>query len=431
MRLALRGRVEALTAEERRALLGRGSGGNGAPPGEVAAMLGRVRAEGDAALRDFARRFDRVELERLEVPAGRLRAALEGTPRPLRAALERAFENLLTTHDAAVPRASVSSPEAGIRVERRPEPLALAGIYAPGGRAAYASSVLMAAAPARAAGVGEVILCSPPGRSGEPAEVVLAAAAVAGVERVFALGGAGAVGALAYGTESVPRADVVVGPGNAWVAEAKRQVAGEVGIDAPAGPSELLVIADGSAGAERVAGEAVAQAEHDADAAVVILCLPGLEAGAVEEALRAAAEGAARREVVLASLAARCALLECGDVDAALSLSADYAPEHLLLAVADADSLLPRVRSAGAVFLGISSSVVFGDYAAGGNHVLPTGGAARAFSALGPEAFVRWSWIQRVEPAAAARLSADVALLAEAEGLPAHAAAARAWGGAS
>lgn len=429
MKLGYVGRVAELSDEQRGRLLTRAVASPTDVAATVSAILADVRRRGDDALVDLARRYDGVELARIEVPRERVARAFVDLQPALRHALERAYRNLLAAHSAAVPRASRCEPEPGIRVERRPAPLARVGVYAPGGRAAYASSVLMAAAPARAVGVGELMLCSPPGASGEPPPIVLAAAALAGVDRVFALGGAGAIGALAFGTETVPRADLVVGPGNAWVAEAKRQVAGIVGIDAPAGPSELLVIADQSAAASAIALEAVAQAEHDPDAAVVIVCV-GCSARRMADALTAAATTAARQDVVLAALAARGAVLEADDEAQALELAADYAPEHLLLAVADPAALLPRVRNAGAVFLGTSSSVVFGDYAAGGNHVLPTGGTARTVSGLGPESFVRWTWIQQVEPAAAARLADDVALLAASEGLPGHAAAALARGAA-
>jgi histidinol dehydrogenase len=302
------------------------------------------------------------------------------------------------------------------------------GVYAPGGRAAYPSSVLMGVVPARVAGVPEIILCSPPGPSGRPAEVVLAAAALSGVDRVFALGGAGAIAALAYGTESVPRVSRIVGPGNAFVAEAKRQVSRVVAIDSPAGPSELLALVDKSADVEAVARELLAQAEHDPDAAVVALTLEATTAERLVAALERGAARAARRDVITAALRGRGAVLVVQGLPAALAFISSWAPEHLLLALADAEGVAAKVRHAGTVFIGETTSGAFADYVTGANHVLPTGGLARSYSGLSIQDFVRWTTVQRVTRAGAAALSEDVVALATSEGLYAHAAAARAWG---
>ncbi|HEY0972809.1 MAG TPA: histidinol dehydrogenase, partial [Gemmatimonadales bacterium] len=284
--------------------------------------------------------------------------------------------------------------------------------------------------PARVAGVGEVIVCSPPAADGAPVPVVLAAAALAGADRVFAVGGAGAVAAMAFGTASVPRVDRVVGPGNAYVAEAKLQVAGSVATDAPAGPSELLAIADWAADPVAVAREMLAQAEHDPRAAVVAVVVGEETASEIRAAIARLLPDEPRREVIAAALAARGGVLVAQDYDEAIALANDYAPEHLLLAVYDAghQALLARARNAGSVLVGASSSVAFGDYMTGANHVLPTGGLARGHSGLSTLDFVRWTAYQVVTPEAAARLSGDVATLATSEGLPAHAAAARVWG---
>ncbi|MFN2316076.1 MAG: histidinol dehydrogenase, partial [Gemmatimonadales bacterium] len=300
------------------------------------------------------------------------------------------------------------------------------GVYAPGGRAAYPSSVLMGAVPARVAGVGEVILCSPPGPTGEPSDVVLAAAALAGVDRVFALGGAGAITAMAYGTESVPRVDRIVGPGNAWVAEAKLQVSGAVAIDSPAGPSELLILADDSADLDILVREMLAQAEHDPAAAVVAIVV-GAGVRELASRLLAAMAREPRGTVIQAALASRGAVLAAASLDDAIVFANDWAAEHLLVATRDNDAVLPRLRNAGTVFVGTSSSVAFGDYMTGANHVLPTGGLARCYSGLSTLDFVRWTTWQRVDRAAAARLAAPVGIFADSEGLPAHAAAARQW----
>jgi histidinol dehydrogenase len=291
----------------------------------------------------------------------------------------------------------------------------------------YPSSVLMGAVPARVAGVGEIVLCSPPQRDGAPAPAVLAAAALAGVDRVFALGGAGAIAAMAFGTASVPRVDRIVGPGNAYVAEAKLQVSGSVAIDSPAGPSELLVICDASADPELVARELVAQAEHDPDAFALAIVIGDAAARAIEDALLSAAEATPRAAIVGAALGARGGILEAGDTDEAIALANAIAAEHVLVVCADPDAVLASLRGAGTVFLGSTSSVAFGDYMTGANHVLPTGGLARCYSGLSTLDFVRWTTYQRVDRDAAARLSRDVGTFADAEGLPGHAAAARAW----
>jgi len=283
----------------------------------------------------------------------------------------------------------------------------------------------MGAIPARVAGVGEIVMCSPPGPSGMPAPIMLAAAEVSGVDRVFSVGGAGAIAALAYGTESVPRVDRIVGPGNAYVAAAKLQVASDTSIDAPAGPSELLVIADHGDTADAVAREVVAQAEHDPDAAVVVIATdPGI-AAAIGRAVQCLVPFEKRADIIAASLNARGALLVAPDVAAAIRFSNDWAPEHLLLAVTNPSAALREVRNAGTVCLGTTSSVVFGDYITGANHVLPTGGAARRYSGLSTLDFVRWTTYQRVTDAGAQALASDTALLATAERLPGHAAAAR------
>jgi histidinol dehydrogenase len=394
----------------------------------TADVIARVRREGDAALFAMAEQFDGVRLDSLEVPRARLRRALDAVEPELRQAMDRAAENIARVHRAFLPRTMETEPEPGIVVGRRPDPLERVGVYAPGGRAAYPSSVLMGAVPARVAGVGEVILCSPPNRdSGEPPDVVLAAAALAGVDRVFAVGGAGAIAAMAYGTASLPRVDRVVGPGNAYVTEAKLQVAGTIVIDAPAGPSELLVIADDESNPATIAREMLAQAEHDPLACAVSIVVSAQMAAAVEAELARGLAMQPRGTIIRASLAARGAVLWSESLDAAIEFANAYAAEHVLIATADADRVLGRLRSQGTVFVGETTSSAFGDYMTGANHVLPTGGLARFYSGLSVLDFFRWTTYQRVSPDAAARLADDVAAFADAEGLPGHAVAARAW----
>jgi histidinol dehydrogenase len=426
--LASTGPLAGLSPEARRRLLDRATTSGPRVRERVGQLLARVRAEGDAALRAFARDFDGVELASLEVPHRELRRALDALEPQLRRALGRAADNTARAHRAFLPAAVEVETEPGVVVGRRPDALGRVGLYAPGGRAAYPSSVLMGAVPARVAGVRERILCSPPGRDGRPSPVVLAAAALAEVDRVFALGGAGAVGALAFGTESVPRVDRIVGPGNAYVAEAKLQVAGFVAIDAPAGPSELLALADAQASARVVARELAAQAEHDPEATVVALVEGEPLAAAVVECLCEEVAAAPRRALMEQALGARGAVLTVSSLEEAFPFAEAFAAEHLLLAVARPEEALARVRNAGTVFVGERASVAFGDYLTGANHTLPTGGLARAYSGLSTLDFIRWTTWQRVTPEAARRLSADTATFADAEGRFAHGQAARTWG---
>lgn len=417
-----------LTVADRRALFDRTAAIDAAVGERTASIVTRVRREGDEALRALAHELDGVDLNELEVPRVRWRSALEALPPALRAALERSAENVGRVHRAFRPVAQETESEPGIIVGRRPDPLGRVGVYAPGGRAAYPSSVLMGIVPARVAGVGEIVLCSPPSReTGAPSDVVLAAAALAGADRVFALGGAGAIAAMAYGTASVPRVDRIVGPGNAYVAEAKLQVANVVAIDSPAGPSELLVVCDDSVDPALVAREMLAQAEHDPLAAVVAVTTSARSAQAIVDALGAQLPAQPRAEICRAALEGQGAVLFADSLAACVAFANDYAAEHLLLAVEPLDAVLGQLRNAGTVFVGPSASVAFGDYMTGANHVLPTGGLARSYSGLSTLDFVRWTTYQRVTVEAAARLSDDVGIFADAERLPGHAFAARAW----
>ena len=436
--LRARGALTALDAETRRVITDRTLTADPTVRTRTSAIIERVRTDGDDALREFARDFDGVNIEQLEVPRHYWQQALNTLDPQLRNSLERAARNITAVHTAFLPDAAQVSPEPGILVGRRPDPLGRVGVYAPGGRAAYPSSLLMGAIPARVAGVGEIVVCSPPSPNGVPSNVVLAAAALANVDRVFAIGGAGAIAAMALGTHSVPQVDRIVGPGNAYVAEAKLQLVAHVGIDAPAGPSELLVLADATANADAIARELLAQAEHDPDAAVIAV-LVGAGAGirsavdalatAVEEALVSQLATAPRAEIVRGALAARGAIVTVDTLSEGIAFANAWAAEHLLLIVDETvrAQTLESLRNAGTVFVGDSSSVAFGDYMTGANHVLPTAGAARSYSGLSTLDFVRWTTWQRVSPDAAARLAQDVARFADAEGLPGHAAAARAW----
>jgi histidinol dehydrogenase len=422
------GACAELAESDRRALFDRTAAIDAAVGERTASIVNRVRRDGDDALRALAHELDGVALDALEVPRARWQFALDALPSALRTALERSAENVRRVHRAFRPVAQETESEPGVIVGRRPDPLGRVGVYAPGGRAAYPSSVLMGIVPARVAGVGEIILCSPPSReSGAPSDVVLAAAALAGADRVFALGGAGAVAAMAYGTASVPRVDRIVGPGNAYVAEAKLQVSNVVAIDSPAGPSELLVLCDESADPSLVAREMLAQAEHDPLAAVVALTASAHHARAIADALAAQLFDQPRAEICRAALEGQGAVLWAASPAERIAFANAYAAEHLLLLVDALDDALAQLRNAGTVFVGPSASVAFGDYMTGANHVLPTGGLARSYSGLSTLDFVRWTTYQRVTVDAAAQLADAVGVFADAERLPGHALAARAW----
>lgn len=425
--LKYRGPLSALSAEDKRRLLDRSGESDAQVATRVRDIIARVRKDGDRALLDMARELDRANLTSVEVPRARWEAALASLDPKVRHALERAARNIAKAHEAQKPHAIEVETEPGIVVGRRPDPLGRVGVYAPGGRAVYPSSVLMGVVPAKVAGVGEVIVCSPPGPDGLPAAGVLAAAALAGADRVFALGGAGAVAAMAYGTQSVPRVDRIVGPGNAYVAAAKLQVVDAVAIDAPAGPSEILVVADRSVDPEAVAREMLAQAEHDPDACCVTLAVSVTVAETIAAAVERAAAKAQRREIVTTALRERGAVLSVDSLEEAWPFVSEFAPEHLLIATAVPQEHLERVRNCGTVFLGERASVAFGDYMTGANHVLPTAGLGHAYSGLSVLDFYRWTTYQHVDHAAAAQLAEDVGVLADSEGLFAHAEAARAW----
>lgn len=419
-------RLDDLDDAAKRRLLDRGRLDDPEVTEAVAALVAEVREAGDAALRIQVARFDGVELDDFVVPRSSWEEALAGLDSPLVEALEAAASSIRRFHTAQLPEPLEREVAPGLTLGRRPDPLRAVGVYAPGGRAAYPSSVLMGVVPARVAGVGQVVVCSPPGPDGKPSPLVQAACAVAGADRLLAVGGAGAIAALAYGTESVPRVDRIVGPGNAYVAEAKRQVSAAVRIDSPAGPSELLVLADMTADPEVVATELIAQAEHDPDAAVVLVTTDIGVAEATAAALARLVPEAPRREIVEASLSAAGGLLLADSMAEAVGFAETYAPEHMLVLTEAPREVLRGVRAVGTVFLGPRSSVAFGDYATGANHVLPTGGLARSYSGLSVDDFVRWTTWQEVSTGEATRtLAAVTEPLARAEGLPGHAAAAR------
>ncbi len=391
----------------------------------VTGVLDDVRGRGDAALRDYTARFDGVELASpLAVSGETLRRALESSSPDLVDALSKAAENVREYHSREAPKAWRTQLAQGQTVGQEIMPLAVAGLYVPGGLADYPSSVLMTAIPAQVAGVASISVCSPPRKDGSVPPGVAAACALLGIERVFPVGGAQAVAAMAYGTESVPRCDVIVGPGNAYVTEAKRQVMGEVAIDGLAGPSEVLIVADAGAEPEWLAADALAQAEHGAGAMGAVLSLDGELSDRLESEILRLSE---RLQIGIDNVP----IVDCPSMAAAMELVNAYGPEHLELHVADPGEVLKQVRCAGAVFLGRHAATAFADYAAGTNHVLPTGGSARFSQGLSVDSFVRRVGVVEIDAESARALAPLVSTIAREEGLRSHALSAELRGGIS
>jgi len=389
--------------------------GNAAVERVVRAIIADVRKRGDAAVRKYARKFDGAVPREIEVSLKLLRSI----PRPQAEALRAACRRIKSFHERQLQKSWQYTDADGTRLGLRLTPVERVGLYVPGGKAAYPSTVLMNAVPAKIAGVRELVMVSP-----NPDALVLAAAALAGVDRVISIGGAQAVAALAYGTRSIPRVDKIVGPGNVYVAEAKRQLFGQVGIDMVAGPSEILVISDGSAPPEWVAMDLFSQAEHDQAAQAILLSTDEKHLNAVAASINKLLPGMVRKKIISASLQARGALILTRSLAEACALANRIAPEHLELAVRDPRKILPRVKNAGAIFLGRWSSEAIGDYCAGPNHVLPTSGTARFSSPLGVYDFQKRTSVIGISRKSAIALGRVAMVLAEGEGLSAHARAA-------
>ncbi|OGS80534.1 MAG: histidinol dehydrogenase [Gallionellales bacterium GWA2_55_18] len=389
----------------------------------VAGILADVRKRGDAAVLEYTARFDRLPLANvaaMELPQNELRAAFDGLPAEQRSALEQAAQRVTDYHKKQV-QTSWSYTEAdGTLLGQQVTPLGRVGLYVPGGKAAYPSSVLMNALPAKVAGVAELIMVVPT-PDGVKNQLVLAAAYLSGVDRVFTIGGAQAVAALAYGTATIPKVDKIVGPGNAYVASAKRRVFGACGIDMIAGPSEILVICDGQTDPDWIAMDLFSQAEHDELAQAILLSPDAKFIEAVAASADKLLEQMPRRDIIQTALENRGALIHVTDLDEACLISNRIAPEHLELSVEDPQSLLPKLKHAGAIFMGRYTSESLGDYCAGPNHVLPTSGTARFSSPLGVYDFQKRSSLIQVSAQGAQKLGAIAATLAFGEGLQAHA----------
>lgn len=393
----------------------------------VRSIVAAIRERGDQALLEYTRQFDRVDassMADLEIGHEELDRALRAIPAVQAQALRDAAERIRRFHERQRSESWEYADSDGTRLGQRVTPLDRVGLYVPGGKAAYPSSVLMNAIPAKVAGVRELVMVSPmPG--GERNALVLAAAALAGVDRVIAIGGAQAVAALAYGTQWIPRVDKIVGPGNAYVATAKRQVFGSVGIDMIAGPSEILIICDGLTSPDWIAMDLFSQAEHDEDARAILLSPDAAFLDAVATSIETLLPQMARRSVIASALSAHGALVKTRDLDEACDVSNRIAPEHLELSVEDPDALLPKLRHAGAIFLGRYTSEALGDYCAGPNHVLPTSGTARFSSPLGVYDFQKRTSVIGVSREGAVSLGGIAVTLANGEGLQAHALSAK------
>jgi histidinol dehydrogenase len=388
-----------------------------------AAILSDVKRRGDAAVLEYTARFDRVtakSVTELQIPPADMRSALASLPRGQRDALEAAAERVRSYHEQQRAQSWTYCDSDGNELGQQFTPIDRVGIYVTGGKAAYPSSVLMNALPAKVAGVSDIVMVVPtPG--GERNNLVLAAAALCGVDRVYAIGGAQAVAALAYGTQTIAAVDKIVGPGNAYVAAAKRRVFGVVGIDMVAGPSEILVVCDGGTDPDWIAMDLFSQAEHDELAQAILLCPDADYIERVAQSMARQLADMPRRDVIEASLSGRGALIEVRDLDEACTLVNRIAPEHLELSVEHPEALLGKIRHAGAIFMGRHASEALGDYCAGPNHVLPTSRTARFSSPLGVYDFQKRSSVIRISQDGAAKLGKIASELAHGEGLTAHA----------
>lgn len=383
----------------------------------VQKIIAQVRSQGDRALFHYTRLFDKVDISSLEVTGEELEAALEQTDKALLSVLSSAAENIKAYHSRQKRTGFSFSPEPGVVLGQKVTPLEKVGIYVPGGTAAYPSTVLMTAIPAKIAGCGEIIMVSPP----EISPAILAAAKIAGVDRIFRVGGAQAIAALAYGTQTIPRVDKIVGPGNAYVAEAKRQVFGQVAIDMIAGPSEILIIADEKSSPAHIAADMLSQAEHDRLASAVLITTSRSLAEQVQKELEAQVSRLPRKEIAQASLEGQGKIILAASIPQAMEISNRLAPEHLELMVESPMDYLDFIKNAGSVFLGRYCPEPVGDYWAGPNHTLPTGGTARFSSPLSVDDFVKKSQFTAYSQEALQNTGKKIAYFAQAEGLEAHA----------
>ena len=389
--------------------------------GTVSEIIRNVRERGDAALFEYCEKFDGAQLASLAVTENEIKEALDSSEPEFLDVLRRAAENITAFHSRQVRNSFILNEKCGVVVGQKIIPVDRAGLYVPGGTAAYPSTVLMDAIPARIAGCREVVIVTPPGRDGKVDPAILAAAAAAGVDRIFKVGGAQAIAALAYGTESIPRVDKIVGPGNAFVAEAKRQVYGTVSIDMIAGPSEILIVADSGSNPRHLAADMLSQAEHDRMASAVLVTDSAALAAQVADEVERQIPLLERADIARASIDANGKIIVADSIRDAIDISNEIAPEHLELCVDSPFDYLDLVRHAGSVFLGRNCPEALGDYFAGPNHTLPTGGTARFSSPLSVDDFVKKMQYTYYSRDALEDVASDVALFARKEGLTAHA----------
>lgn len=387
----------------------------------VSDIIKNVRKDGDKALYMYSEKFDKAKLTSLKVSKEEIDEALSLVEPKFIEILEKAAKNIRKFHEKQVRNSFIINDENGIVMGQKVIPVDRAGLYVPGGTAAYPSTVLMDSIPAKIAGVGEVVMVTPPGADGKVNPVILAAAAIAGVDKIFKLGGAQAIAALAYGTESVPKVDKIVGPGNAFVAEAKKQVFGEVSIDMIAGPSEILVVADGKSNPKYVAADLLSQAEHDKMASAVLVTDSSELAKAVSEELEIQIPKLERAEIARVSIDDNGKIIVADDLYAAIEIANEIAPEHLELCVDNPFDYLDAIRHAGSIFMGRNCPEALGDYYAGPNHTLPTSGTAKFSSPLSVDDFVKKTQYTYYTKEALSKVAKDVAFFAEKEGLTAHA----------
>ena len=387
----------------------------------VSSIIKDVQEKGDEALREYTKKLDGADIFEIEVSKEEIKAAADSMDSEFMRVLEKAASNIRKYHSKQVRNSFVMTEENGIVLGQKIVPVSVAGIYVPGGTAAYPSTVLMDTIPAKIAGCGSVIMVSPPGKDGRLNPAVLAAAYVAGVDRVFRVGGAQAIAALAYGTETIPRSDKIVGPGNIYVAEAKKQVSGVVSIDMIAGPSEILIIADGASSAKVVAADMLSQAEHDKNASAVLITDSESLAEEVRAELEVQLPLLPRYEIARASIDTNGKIIVVDSIEKAIEVSDRIAPEHLEVCVDNPFDYLDKIHNAGSVFLGRNCPEALGDYIAGPNHTLPTSGTARFSSPLSVDDFVKKYQFSYYTQSALASVADDVALFARREGLEAHA----------
>ena len=387
----------------------------------VSTVIKNIKEKGDSSLKSYTEKFDNVQLEKFEVGSDEIKRSYSNVDKKVMEALKKAAKNIEKFHKAQIPEEWIKEVDKGIKAGQIVRPIEIVGCYVPGGRAVYPSSVLMTIIPAKIAGVRKIICCTPPMPDGSANDMVLAAADIAGVDKIYKVGGAQAVAAMAFGTESIPKVDKIVGPGNIFVTTAKKLVYGDVDIDFPAGPSEVLVIADDTGNAEYIAFDMLAQAEHDPDAASVLVTDSNDLAYRVNEIISGNIKYMQRSKIIGESLKKYGRIIVTDSMDEAVRFANDYAPEHLIIMTENPENILENINNAGSIFLGELTPVAAGDYGSGTNHVLPTSKNARMYSGLSTESFIKKPTVQRLSKEGIENLKDVVVTLAEYEGLHAHA----------